>query len=122
MNARILGLLLGSAAASLAAPGVETTFQPNALSGQPAPELTNNIRFSNFEYVSLADDGRLVFTATLNGPGVTSTNNLALWGGLPGNLIPLLRTRDTAPDDSGKMIGRLEKPNVDNHNAVGVRD
>ncbi|MCI0539896.1 MAG: hypothetical protein L0Z50_32215 [Verrucomicrobiales bacterium] len=62
MKNRLLVFLLVACSGVLAAgPGVETVFRPVALSGRPAPGLTDNVTFSGFEYVSLAEDGRIVF-------------------------------------------------------------
>ena len=117
----LVGLWLCSAVSLLAAPGVEMVFQPVALSGQLAPGLTNNIKFNSFEYVSLADDGRIAFTAIPQGPGVTSTNNRGLWAGLPGDLNLLVRTGDLVPGGTnGETFTALTKPNIDNDRAVGL--
>ncbi|MCI0540944.1 MAG: hypothetical protein L0Z50_37560 [Verrucomicrobiales bacterium] len=102
------------------ASGGEVSFLPVALTGQPAPGLTNNIRFSTFSYVSLADDGRLAFTANISGPNVTSTNNLGLWAGLPGDLRLVAQTGVPVPGDTnGTTFKRINSPNIDNHGAVG---
>jgi hypothetical protein len=103
------------------AAGAELRFQPVALAGLPAPGLTNNVRFAAFEDVSLADDGRIAFTAQLMiGPGVTFTNNQGLWAGLPGDLRLVARTGDSVPGDTnGNTFTYFWKPNIDNHQAVG---
>jgi hypothetical protein len=115
----VLTILLIPAAPLFAAPGVETVFQPIALSGQPAPGLTNTIRFSDFRYVSLADDGRIAFTAQFSGPGVTATNRLGLWAGLPGALNLAVRTGELVPGDANRTrLAHLAKPLPDNSRAV----
>ena len=98
------GLLLFRGVAGAAAPIIELKLDPVALTGQLAPVLGNNVKFSSFEYVSLADNGQIAFTAKVSGPGVTSTNNLGLWAGLPDSVNLLARTgadERTAPDLSG---------------------
>lgn len=121
MNYKSLFALWLSGSSLLAAPGVETYFQPVALSGLSAPGLTNNITFSFFEDVSLADDGRIAFTGRLTGPGVTSTNDQGLWAGLPGGVKVLVRTGELVPwTTNGTRFTDLALPNVDNHQAVGL--
>jgi hypothetical protein len=110
-----LTLMLVPAIPLLAAPGVETTLQRVALSGQPAPGFTDNVRFSNFKYVSLADDGRIAFTADLSGSGISSTNNQGLWAGLPGQNALLAQTGKPLPNSTNaQYLIRLGPPNIDN--------
>ncbi len=114
----LLGLV--ALARALSAAQTEVSFQTVALSGQPAPGLSASIHFSSFSDVSVADDGRIAFTANVSGLGVTSTNKLGIWGGLPGELRLVSRTGDPMPGSTnGGTIRHLFKPNIDEHESVG---
>jgi hypothetical protein len=60
----LLPCVLLTATLTLAWP--EVSLLPVALTGQTAPGLTNNAKFSSFGYLSLADDGRAAFTANVS--------------------------------------------------------
>jgi hypothetical protein len=80
---------------------VEVSFRPVALSSQPAPGLATNLIFNSFYDFSIANDGRVAFTATLTGPGVTTTNNLGVWANLSCGFQLLARTGDPVPGTNG---------------------
>lgn len=121
MKTRLWLLLAFGLCAWFSAGGAEVRFKPVALRDQSAPGLSNNIRFSGFNDVSLADDGRIAFTANVSGPGISSTNNLGLWGGSPGSQRLLVRTGDPALSQGpGVSVQYLGAPNIDNHQHVGV--
>jgi hypothetical protein len=74
------------------------SFQAVAVTGQPAPGFGGNATFSEFSCISLADDGRLAFTAQATGTGITTTNRQGIWAGLPGALNLIARTGTLTPD------------------------
>ncbi len=80
MKASFYSLLVVGVGAWFSAAGAEVSFQSVAIINQSAPGLSNNVHFSGFNDVSLADDGRIAFTANISGPGVSSTNNLGGFG------------------------------------------
>src|SRR5690242_11319151 len=82
----------------------EISFQPVVFSSQPAPGLNSNIVFSTLRDVSLANPGGIAFTATVSGPEINPTNQLGIWGGLPGALRLVARTGDPMP---GSTTGEL---------------
>jgi hypothetical protein len=117
---RILFLELVLLGCALTLARAQVTIQPVALAGQAAPGLTNNAKFSAFGYLSLADDGRVAFTANISGSGVVSTNNSGLWAGLPSDLRLLARTGDMLPGAAGdERLQFIAAPNIDNSQAVG---
>lgn len=102
------------------AAGAEVSFQSVALINESAPGLSNNARFSGFNDLSLAGDGRVAFTANVSGSGINSSNNLGIWAGLPGELRLLARTGDPMPGCSNcGNIRYLANPAVDEEKAVG---
>jgi hypothetical protein len=52
----------------------------------------------------LSPDGRTFWSSYLSGPGVASNNDTAMFGGLPGSLIPIAREGDAAPGTSGAVF------------------
>ena len=121
MKTRFCSLLAVGVGAWFSAGGAEVSFKPVALHNQSAPGLSNNIHFSGFDDLSLANDGRVAFTANVSGPGISSTNQLGLWAGLPGGLELLLRTGDLVPGlTNGERFTYLAAPNIDNYQYVGA--
>jgi hypothetical protein len=117
----LVGLLLYPSVSLLAAPGIETTFLPVAVSGQSAPGFTNAlVKFEDIRDFSLADNGDIAFTGDVTGPGVTGTNGMALWAGTPYSLAILARTGTPEPDGTNvAWFSWLGSPNVDNVEGVG---
>jgi hypothetical protein len=63
---------------------------------------------------SLNDGGQLVFTAGLQGPGITSENNIALLKGTVGNFSQIVREGDPAPGVlSGAAFATFVEPTLD---------
>lgn len=63
--------------------------------GEPAPGAGDGVVFRRFLSVVVTDapEGRLVFTATISGPGVTARNNKGLWCVSPSGVVThILRT------------------------------
>jgi hypothetical protein len=121
MKTKLCSLLIIGVGAWFSAGGAEVSFKPVALRDQSAPGLSNNVHFSSFNDFSLADDGWIAFTANVSGPGMASTNNLGLWGGLPGGQKLIVRTGDPAPSQGqGISVKDLWAPNLDNHQYVGI--
>jgi hypothetical protein len=52
----------------------------------------------------LSPDGRTFWSSSLNGPGVASNNDTAMFGGLPGSLAPIVREGDAAPGTTGAVF------------------
>ncbi len=119
MKASFYSLLVVGVGAWFSAAGAEVSFQSVAIINQSAPGLSNNVHFSGFNDVSLADDGRIAFTANISGPGVSSTNNLGLWAGWAGDLNLQVQTGDPVPGTNGETFTYLDSPNIDNHGTVG---
>jgi hypothetical protein len=122
MNAKPLAtpLILSFCLSCLAQ--VETSIQPVALSGRPAPGLVTNITLNNFYDFSIANDGRVAFTATLTGSGVTTTNNFGVWANLSSDFQLLARTGDPVPDTNGGYFTWFDPTITDAQTvAVGAR-
>lgn len=52
---------------------------PLVRTGDSAPGLDPNVKFSAFKQLVLADDAGPTFLATVSGPGISPANNLGLW-------------------------------------------
>ena len=52
----------------------------------------------------LSPDGRTFWSSYLSGPGVASSNDTAMFGGLPGSLAPIVREGDAAPGTTGAVF------------------
>jgi hypothetical protein len=98
---RFLGISIGPSlllSLTIALPlRAEISFQAVAVTGQPAPGFGGNATFSGFSCFSLADDGRLAFTAQAIGTGITITNSQGIWSGLPGTVNLIARAGAPAP-------------------------
>ncbi len=76
---------------------------PIVREGDPAPGLPglsigDPQNFSGgLRYISLNDAGEVAFTARVTGPGVSFSNNEALYSGTPGNLTVVLREGEAPP-------------------------
>jgi hypothetical protein len=116
----LLGLVIAGGAVCLPAARTEVAFQTVARSGTAAPGLATNVTFSGFTSFSLADDGRIAFTANISGAGVTLTNNQGLWAGLTNDLRLLARTGDPVTVTNA-TIQFLDAPNIDDQQAVRFR-
>ena len=79
------------------------------LSGDMAPGTEPGVVFDAFATESLNDQGQVVFSATLNGPGtLASANDSGIWAGDAGQLSPVARTGDPAPGAAaGYTFGQL---------------
>jgi hypothetical protein len=113
--------------ATLAGPGV-TTDNDSALwvlssgggttlmrEGDPAPGLAG-LTFANFSYAMHSSggagggSGRLLMSAQVAGPGVTTSNNRALWVGPPGALELVMRSGLDAPGLPGVIMSAPLEP------------
>ncbi len=75
-----------------------------ARAGDPAPGVPNAVYAGGSNFggsVALAGDGQAAFFAALSGPPITSSNNLGIFAGTPGNVRLLARTGDLAPGAGG---------------------
>lgn len=71
-----------------------------ALSGQPAPGQPVGVLFKNFDQPRLgavSHGAPLTFLAVLEGPGMTSANNLVVYSTRSGGLVPVYATGAEAP-------------------------
>lgn len=70
-----------------------------ARENMPAPGMPPDVRFNDLALVNpiLSDGGHVAFPATVNGPGIGSTNHTAIWAGLPDALRMVCRRGDPAP-------------------------
>jgi hypothetical protein len=50
----------------------------------------------------LANDGRVLFSGRLKGSGITASNDLTLWCGIPGSLELVMREGSPAPGAAGQ--------------------
>lgn len=78
-----------------------------ARDGDPAPtgvpgETYGAIFSSNF---SVVDDGSVVFQSSIVGAGVTTANDMAIFGGTPGNIHVIVREGDAIPGMPGMFVG-----------------
>ncbi len=79
-------------------------------SSDPAPGLANLNLVNSAGSLgiqggySLSADGRTFWSSYLSGPGVVSTNDTAMFGGLPGSLAPIVREGDLAPGTAGAVF------------------
>ena len=80
-----------------------------AFKGQSAPGTPSGVKFKSFIqfFISNADD--ILFTATLTGTGVNSTNDKGVWLSKSGNISLLLREGDAAPDCDSARIGTISE-------------
>ncbi|MBK9387875.1 MAG: hypothetical protein IPN34_23915 [Planctomycetes bacterium] len=69
-----------------------------------APDTSAGQEFISFGQRLLSDDGRALFQAQLEGPGVTSANAYGLWYGAPGNVRLLARQGQVMPGLGGSAI------------------
>lgn len=98
---------------------VETSFHLVAMDGQPASGIATNVFFGGINSFSLANDGRVAFTANIYGPGVTSTNNEGVWMEFAGDLNLMGRTGDPVPGTNGfGYFTFLGDPNISDSQAV----
>jgi hypothetical protein len=99
-----LALLVQSGDPAPGLPGVTlNTASGNGLGGSP--------RFSA--------NGQLFFCASLSGTGVVTTNDTAIFGGTPGNLVLLAREGDTAPTGGSTFTTSF---NNLSHQPTGMND
>ena len=79
-------------------------------SSDPAPglaglALVNSAANNGIQAGSrLTPDGRTFWSSFLSGPGVTSTNDTAMFGGFPGSLAPIVREGAAAPGTTGAVF------------------
>ncbi|HAB15328.1 MAG TPA: hypothetical protein PLX89_11835 [Verrucomicrobiota bacterium] len=87
---------------------IEKSVAPVAVSGQPAPGTTNGVKFSfaSTGYFDVDNEGNVVFTAELTGPGVGATNRSGIWWGPPGNSGLVMRAGQAF--DDGLRVGSFE--------------
>lgn len=81
-----------------------------------APVGVNYDSLNGFVY---NNDGRIMWRASLKGPGVDLTNKAAIWSGFPGSVLMVVRAADPAPGLPGIVIGdgsRLSQPVLGNTN------
>jgi len=73
-------------------------FTAIAQSGQPAPGLGAGVTYSSFSNnCGINNAGQVVFAATIAGPGISSSNNMAYYGGTLTSPSPILQSGASAP-------------------------
>jgi len=83
--------------------------------GDHAPGTPTGIKFSDLTFPKLSSVSQTLFSATLTGPGVTSSNNKGLWAeDATSNLTLVARTGDSLDVDAGpdidlRTIGFLDR-------------
>jgi hypothetical protein len=101
--------------------GVFSDDGPVALTGQQAPGLPDGVTFrSAGGPVAINGSGEIVFQATLQGPGVDSTNAEALFSSRRGLLY---RQGDPAPGlpDGTKFVRLANAPDIDDQGRIAFR-
>ena len=79
----------------------EMSFEPVAISGDAAPGFTGRSVFSQFSCLALSDDGRVIFTGSATGTGITLANGYGVWEGVLGALNLIARSGNAAPGGTG---------------------
>lgn len=146
---------------ALDGPGIDTSGQTNntglwmgtpgdlqlvTRKGSQAPSLPVGVLNAGFHSgtFNLAGNDRLAFTMTLSGSGVTPENNVAMYAGGAGGIVPIARTGEQAPgmaggvtfvlfrnanedvtpqvrrDGSIAFLGRVEGPGISSLNDHGI--
>ncbi|MCA9520535.1 MAG: hypothetical protein KC609_06165, partial [Myxococcales bacterium] len=91
--------------------GDGATIGPIALRDEPAPGLDPSISLAGFfsEGLALSRDGKVAFRAYLKGPGVTGTNQTAIYFGASGTLALVARQGQSVDSTT---LGALSPPSV----------
>ncbi len=90
----VVGAVAGSVAAQNSPPAI---IEQVAFVGDPAPGIPEFV-FSYLTKARIDGEGNVIFTAWLDGPGVHSGNNTAIFYGPPGNLQKLIWAGEQAPE------------------------
>lgn len=76
-----------------------------AREGEPAPGLPTDVNYGQMpDFVVLNGAGRAAFVSGLAGAGVDSTNNRAVFAGVPGGLAPVARKGAAAPGTAAGVV------------------
>lgn len=75
-----------------------------AREGDPAPGLPAGILYADLPGPTINDLGHVSYSAGLSGPGVTNTNERALYAGTPGGQTVVAREGDQAPGVSAGVV------------------
>jgi len=87
------------------------TVTPIILSNQPAPGLSNSIKFGSYVNRPAIRGSQLAFVGNLVGSGVSGSNNSGIWAGQPGGLKLCVREGATAPGcKSGETFSGFGDP------------
>ncbi len=83
--------------------------------GDPAPTLSGiTLNTASAQgiggTVRLSSNGRTFFGSSMSGTGVVTTNDTALFGGLPGSLVMFVREGDLAPSGGSTMSSGFNSP------------
>lgn len=121
-------------AASLGAPAPAATSDavwvgtPDVLSmvarrGFQAAGMPAGVNYDSFhQQPAINDAGQVAFGAGLAGAGVSTTNNHAIWQGLPATIHSVARTGDAAPGTSpGVILSALSHPLMSANGATAFR-
>jgi hypothetical protein len=91
--------------------------------GIQAPSLPPGVIFAGFgpSPGTVSNSGRAEFIAGLNGPGIDSSNAVAIWAGGPDDLHPFLRAGDTTPGlEPGVTVHGLDQATMNNTDHVAA--
>jgi hypothetical protein len=93
-----------------------------ALSNDPAPGMPAGVTYGQLVNRALGNDGRVVYTAALAGPGVTPANGLGLFAGLPGATQLVARLGNQAPGaPAGVAYDGFQSPVISGNGKVVYR-
>src|SRR5262249_52880132 len=97
--------------------GAPGAIQTVALAGDAAPDGDS---FSDFMvHLAINGSGQLAFFANLTGPGVDTTNDIGLYGGVPGNLVKIVREGDVIDVDMDVGVDNRTVTRISSIGAVG---
>jgi hypothetical protein len=87
------------------------------------PGTPNGVLYSFVDTpVDINDLGRVVYSATLSGTGITTANNGGVWFGTAGNVQLVARKGEQATGTpSGVVYGTFIRPTINNQNHVAFR-
>lgn len=84
------------------------------------PDLPAGVTFEKFDEMAIANDGSVCISGFVQGPGITSANDGALWSNASGSLRTLLREGDVAPGTDGALIQSILRFACNNNATVGL--
>lgn len=89
-----------------------------ARTGDAPPGLPLGVTYVGFRSPKTSPSGRLVFESGLAGPGITDSNNVAIWAEGGAGLQRIVQTGDPLPDDPSRNFGLVEDPIINSQGKV----